>query len=32
MKYQWDYDSLNFTEYNRLINEFIKDKTLEIIN
>jgi hypothetical protein len=30
--YQWDYDHLTFTEYNRLIHEFIKDKTLEIIN
>jgi hypothetical protein len=31
-KYQWDYDNLSFTEYNKLIIEFIKDKTLEIIN
>jgi len=31
-KYEWDYDNLAYKEYLNLIEEFIADKTLEILN
>jgi hypothetical protein len=31
-RYDWDYDKITFTEYKRLIMEFIREKTLEILN
>jgi hypothetical protein len=31
-KYRWDYDHLSLSDYNKLILEFIRDETLEIIN
>jgi len=30
--YKWDYDKLTYKEYNTIINEFINDKTVELID